>query len=327
MGRYLSKRLAYMALMLVAITIVTFIVIQLPPGDYLTTYVAGLQAQGQKVDQDEIDRLTQLYGLDQPMHIQFWKWIKGFPSGNFGYSFAQNRPAIELIIPAFKISLLIAVIVFVTTTVLGYVIGYLTALHKNGPIDYIASFLGTVGMSIPGFVTALVALWIAYSITGKSYASLFSREYLAAPMSWEKFLDGAIHLIIPVAVITFANLSGFKGVRANMLDEINKPYVTTGRAKGMKERKLLVKYPFRMAIIPNMGSAGLAIPMLISGEAIAGIVLNLPTLGPLMLDALKSQDMYLAGAILLIQSIMTLVGVLVSDILLALIDPRIRLDS
>ena len=218
-------------------------------------------------------------------------------------------------------------IVFVTTTVLGYVIGYLTALHKNGPIDYIASFLGTVGMSIPGFVTALVALWIAYSITGKSYASLFSREYLAAPMSWEKFLDGAIHLIIPVAVITFANLSGFKGVRANMLDEINKPYVTTGRAKGMKERKLLVKYPFRMAIIPNMGSAGLAIPMLISGEAIAGIVLNLPTLGPLMLDALKSQDMYLAGAILLIQSIMTLVGVLVSDILLALIDPRIRLDS
>ncbi len=327
MGKYMAKRLLYMLLMLVVITITTFVVIQLPPGDYLTTYVSALQAQGQRVEQEEIERLTRLYGLDQPMHIQFFNWIKGFPSGNFGYSFSQNKPVMEIIMPAFKVSLLIAVIVFITTTILGYLIGYYTALYKNTAIDYTASFLGTVGMSVPAFVTALVALWITYSITGKSFAGLYSREYLAAGMSWGKFVDGCKHMILPVVVITFANLSGFKGVRANMLDEINKPYVVTARAKGMKENRLLVKYPVRMALIPNMGTAGLAIPTLISGEAIAGIVLNLPTLGPLMLNALKSQDMFLAGAILLLQSVMTLVGVLISDIALALMDPRIRLDS
>lgn len=327
MGKYLVKRLGYMVLMLIAITIVTFIIIQLPPGDFLTTYVNSLQAQGQKVDQAEIERLTKLYGLDQPGYVQFINWIKGFPSGNFGYSLSQRRPAIEVIMPALRVSVLIALIVFVTTTLLGYLIGYLTALYKNTFIDYTFSFLGTVGLSIPSFVTTLLALWIVYSFTGKSFAGLYSREFIMAPMSWAKFMDGFKHLLLPVIVITFANLSGFKGIRANMLDEINKPYVVTARTKGMKENKLLVKYPFRMAIIPNMGSAGLAIPMLISGEAIAGIVLNLPTLGPLMLNALKNQDMYLAGAILLMQSVMTLVGVLISDIALALIDPRIRLDS
>ncbi|MBQ3078710.1 MAG: ABC transporter permease [Clostridia bacterium] len=327
MGRYLSKRFVYMVLMLVAVTIVTFVVIQLPPGDYLTTYINSLQAKGQKVNQEEVERLTKLYGLDQPMWKQFINWVSNFPKGNFGYSFSHARPCIEVIIPAFKTSLMIAVIVFVTTTLLGFYIGYITALRKNTIVDYTASFLGTVGMSVPAFVTALIALWFMFKWTGKSWAGMYSREYLAAPMSWGKFWDGLKHMLLPICVITFANLSGFKGVRANMLDEINKPYVVTGRAKGMKEGKLLTKYPFRMAIIPNMGSAGLAIPMLISGEAICGIVLNLPTLGPLMLNALKSQDMYLAGAILLIQSAMTLVGVLISDILLALIDPRIRLDS
>ena len=326
MKNYFIRRLLYMVLMLIAVTIVSFIVIQLPPGDFLTSHIEALRARGAVVNQDEIERLKLLYGLDRPLYIQFFTWIGGFFKGNFGYSFSWGRPAMEVIAPAFRVSLLIAVIVFVTTTLVGYLIGFYTALYKNRTIDYIASFIGTVGLSIPGFVTALIALWIAYRLTGQSFASLYSREYLAQPFSWEKFLDGMKHLILPVSVITFSNLAGFKGVRANMLDEINKPYVTTARAKGLKENWLLIKYPFRMALIPSMGSAGLAIPALISGEAIAGIVLNLPTLGPLMLGALKSQDMFLAGAILLIQSSMTLVGVFISDIALSLIDPRIRLE-
>lgn len=327
MGRYLLKRVMYLVIMLVFITIVSFIIIQLPPGDYLTTYISALEAKGQVTSAEEIARLTQLYGLDQPIYMQFLKWSGGFVSGNFGYSFSQNRPVIEVVLPALKISAIIALIVFVTTTVVGYLVGYYAARYKNSFIDYTASIFGTIGLSIPGFVTALIALWIAFSITGKSFAGLYSREFLTAPASFAKFVDGAQHMIIPVLVVTFANLAGFKGLRANFLDEINKPYVVTARAKGMKENKLLVKYPFRMALIPSMGSVGLAIPALISGEAIVGIVLNLPTLGPVMLNALKSQDMYLAGTILLVQSAMTLVGVLISDIALALIDPRIKLDS
>lgn len=327
MKKYLARRLVYMVFMLVAITVTAFIVIQLPPGDYLSTYVNSLAQQGHTVTEDEIARLNELYGLDQPLSVQFFKWIRGFFKGNFGYSFRYQKPVMEVITPAFKVSFLIAIIVFITTTALGYLIGYYTAIYKNTILDYFFSFMGTIGVSVPGFVIALVALWIVYSITGQSYAGLYSREYITAQWSWSKFLDGCKHILIPVTVITFTNLSGFKGVRANFLDELNKPYVVTARAKGMKENKLLIKYPFRMAIIPNMGSVGLAIPALISGEAIAGIVLNLPSLGPLMLRALQSQDMYLAGAILLFQSIMTLVGVFVSDIALALIDPRIRLES
>jgi peptide/nickel transport system permease protein len=320
------KRFLLMLVLMVAITVTSFIIIQLPPGDFLTMHIEQLRSQGQNVTDDQIAALTAQYGLGQPMPVQFFKWVSGFPRGNFGYSFALNRPAVEVIIPAFKISLLIALVVFVTTTVIGLLIGYFTAKHKNSFIDYFFSFWGYIGISVPGFVVAMLALWGVYQFTGKSFIGLFSREYITAPWSLEKALDGMFHLLLPVLVITFTNLAGFKSFRANMLDEINKPYVVTARAKGVKENRLLVKYPARMALIPNMGSIGLAIPMLISGEAIAGIVLNLPTLGPLMLNALRSQDMYLAGAILLFQSMMTLVGTLVSDIALALIDPRIRLD-
>jgi peptide/nickel transport system permease protein len=193
-------------------------------------------------------------------------------------------------------------------------------------VDYFFSFWGYIGASVPVFVVAMLALWLVYKLTGESYIGLYSQEYLAAPWSMDKALDGLKHLILPVVVITFTNLIGFKSFRANMLDEINKPYVVTARAKGVGENNLLVKYPARMALIPNMGAIGLAIPLLISGEVIAGIVLNLPTLGPLMLNALRSQDMFLAGAILLLMSIMTLVGTLISDVALAFMDPRIRLD-
>ncbi len=326
MGNYLIKRLMLMMLLMVAITVTSFIIIQLPPGDFLTVHIEQLRSQGQNVTDDQIAALTAQYGLDQPMPVQFFKWVSGFARGDFGYSFSKNRPAIDVIIPAFKISLLIALIVFITTTVIGLLIGYFTAKYKNSFVDYFFSFWGYIGVSVPGFVVAMLSLWLVYKLSGKSFIGLYSREFLTAPWSMAKALDGLLHLILPVLVITFTNLAGFKSFRANMLDEINKPYVVTARAKGVSENKLLVKYPARMALIPNMGSIGLAIPMLISGEAIAGIVLNLPTLGPLMLNALKSQDMYLAGAILLFQSMMTLVGTLVSDVALALIDPRIRLD-
>lgn len=326
MGTYLVKRFLLMILLLVAITVTSFIIIQLPPGDFLTMHVEQLRSQGQNVTEDQIAALTAQYGLDKPMYMQFLIWVAGFFRGDFGYSFSQSRPAIDVIIPAFKISLLIAVIVFTTTTIIGLLIGYYTARYKNSFVDYFFSFWGYIGISVPGFVVAMLSLWAAYKLTGKSFIGMYSRDFITAPWSIAKALDGFQHLLLPVLVITFTNLAGFKSFRANMLDEIDKPYVVTARAKGVNENKLLVKYPARMALIPNMGSIGLAIPMLISGEAIAGIVLNLPTLGPLMLNALKSQDMYLAGAILLFQSMMTLVGTLISDFALAIIDPRIRLE-
>lgn len=326
MTKYLIRRLLLMIPLIIAIVITSFIVIQLPPGDYLTMHIERLRSQGQNVTQDMIDALTVQYGLDKPMPVQFLLWVGGFFRGDFGYSFAHSRPCLEVMWPAFKVSFLIACIVFVTNTVIGLLLGYYTALKKNTPVDYFFSFWGYIGASVPGFVVAMMALWIVYVITGKSFAGLYSRDFLAQPMSWAKAVDGMKHLILPVSVITFTGLAGFKGLRANLLDEINKPYVTTARAKGMKENWLLIKYPVRMAMIPSMSTIGLAIPSLISGEAIAGIVLNLPTLGPLMLKALQAQDMYLAGAILLFQSLMTLVGTLVSDVALALIDPRIRFD-
>jgi len=327
MYKYLVKRLIYMVLMLVAVAVAIFIIMQLPPGNYFTTMTNALKAQGINVQDAQVDRLNSLYGLDRPLHIQFFLWISGFFRGNFGHSFAHNRPAIEIIAPAVRVSLLINSIVLVVSTAFVYLIGYFTAVHKNTVIDYTASFIGIVGSSVPSFVTALIALWIAFLITGQSFAGLYSREFLLAPMSWEKFIDGAKHLIIPVTVITFTGLAGFKGLRANFLDEINKPYVTTARAKGLSENKLLVKYPYRMSLIPQMGSIGAILPAIISGDAITGIVLNIPSLGPLLLNALKIQDIYLAGTILLIQCAMTIIGVLISDIALTLIDPRIRLEN
>lgn len=327
MAKYFAKRLMYMVIMMIAITVMSFFIMELPPGDYLTTYISNLESKGEDVDSAEVERLKMVYGYDQPLVIRFFKWVAGFPRGDFGYSLSKGKPVLEAVAPCFKVSLLIAVIVFFTTTAIQLYMGYESALHKNKAIDYIFSTLGVLGRSIPAFVLALLALLLVFKITGgKSYAGLYSREFVNAPMSWDKFVDGFKHLLLPICVVTFSQMS-FKGVRANMLDEINRPYVTTARAKGMKETKLLIKYPFRMSIIPNMGAIGLAIPGLISGETIAGIVLNLPTMGPLMLSALKAQDMYLAGAILLFQSAMTLVGVLISDLALAAIDPRVRLDG
>lgn len=316
-----------MIVLFIAITITSFAVIQLPPGDFVTMHVEQLRQQGQQVTEDQVAALIRQYGLDQPMSVRFFKWIGGFFRGNFGYSFVHQRPAIEVIMPALKISFLIAMVVFVTATTLQLLIGYETAIHKNSFIDYFFSFWGYIGRSVPAFVTAMLVLWFAYKTTGKSWAGLYSREFVVAPWSSAKAVDAMKHLLLPVVVITFTSLAAFKTFRANMLDELDKPYVETARAKGMLENRLLIKYPTRMALIPTMGTIGLAIPSLISGEAIAGIVLNLPTLGPLMLQALRAQDMYLAGAILLVQSAMTLVGTMVSDIALALIDPRIRLNS
>ena len=324
MAKYLLKRLLWMIPLVIAITVTSFIIIQLPPGDFLTTRINQLRSQGENITQDQIDALTAQYGLDQPLPVQFFKWVSGFFRGDFGYSFAHSKPCMDVIWPAFKVSLLIAMIVFVTNTAIGLLLGYVTAIHKNSFIDYFFSFWGYIGSSIPGFMVAMVALWLTYLATGQSFAGLYSRDFLTQAWNWDKALDGAKHLILPVTVITFTTLAGFKSFRANMLDEVNKPYVTTARAKGMAENRLLVKYPVRMALIPSMSTIGLAIPGLISGEAIAGIVLNLPTLGPLMLKALQAQDMYLAGAILFFQSLMTVVGTLVSDIALALIDPRVK---
>lgn len=327
MGNYLLKRLIIMVGMIIAITIVSFIIIQLPPGNFVTVYISALRATGQQVNEAEIARLMAMYGLDRPVYVQFFIWVRGFFNGSMGYSFAFNKPVLELVIPALRISAIIALIVFVVLISLQIIIGYYAARKKNTALDYIISFVGTVGMSVPSFVVALFALWIAYLLTGRSFAGLFSREFLMEPFSFAKFLNGLQHLIIPVCVVAFCGLFRYKNIRANMLDEINKPYVVTARAKGLDENKLMIKYPLRMAMIPIIGNIGMMLAALISGEAIIGIVLNLPTLGPLMLSALRAQDMYLAGSILLIQSIMILIGIFVSDICLVLIDPRVRLDK
>jgi peptide/nickel transport system permease protein len=324
---FAMRRLLTMIVMMVLISIAAFAIIQLPPGDFLTTLAAGLE-RGGEVEAQQLEFLRQRFGLDQPIYIQYWRWISGIIfHGDFGYSFMWKRPVAELIWDQLGFTLILSISTLLFSWAVSFPIGVYSAVRQYSAADYFFTFVGFIGLAVPNFLLALVLMYIGFAYFGQSVGGLFSPEFQNAPWSWGKLYDLLSHLWIPIIVVGASKTAELiRIMRANLLDELNKPYVTTARAKGMPEVRMLVKYPIRLALNPFVSTVGWVLPSLISGAVIASVVLNLPTVGPLLLNALQSQDMYLAGSFILMLSMLTLVGTLVSDILLAWLDPRIRLE-
>ena len=323
---FIIKRVLYMIPTLVLISMVSFAIIQLPPGDYLSTLAARLEAQGGELDREQYLYLRERYGLDQPVLVQYWKWVSGILlRGDFGLSFHFRRPVDELIWSRLGLTLAISVATVVFVYLVAIPIGIYSAVRKYSIGDYIATFVGFIGLAIPNFLLALVLMYVALTQFGQNVGGLFSSQYVDAPWSWGKLLDLLAHMWIPVLVVGTASTAALiRYMRANLLDELPKPYVVTARAKGLPETRLLMKYPVRVASNPIVSRLGWELPDLVSGELIVAVVLSLPTTGPLLLQALVAQDMFLAGAFIMMLSILTVIGTLVSDILLAWLDPRIR---
>ncbi len=322
---YVIRRLLWSAPFFFAASLVAFALIQAPPGDYLTSFAATLAASGDVVDQARLDALRARYGLDQPFFVQYWRWISGVVQGDFGISFEWQQPVSQLIWERMGLSLALAFGTLLFTWAFALPLGIYSAVRKYTAGDYVMTTIGFIGLATPNFLIALVMMYIAVVHFGADVSGLFSPEYQRAPWSRAKFLDLLSHIWLPIAILGLGSTASLMRImRANLLDELNKPYVTTARAKGLSEFRLLMKYPVRLALNPFVSTIGWAFPQLVSGAVITAYVLSLPTAGPLLLQALLAQDMYLAGAFILLLCCLSIVGMLVSDILLALIDPRIR---
>ena len=325
---YLVHRLLIMIPTLVAISAIVFVIIQLPPGDYLTTYVAELQSQGEEVNEDKIAFLREQYGFGKPWYEQYAVWVVGMLQGDFGFSFEYNQPVTEVIGDVFWLSFLVALSTLIFTWIVSFPIGIYSATRQYSWGDYGLTFIGFLGLATPNFLLALVLMYFAKQWFGTSIGGLMEEQYLGQPWTWPKFVSVMEHLWIPVVVIgTSATAGMIRRLRANLLDELQKQYVITGRAKGLPPGKLLLKYPLRMALNPFIADIGSILPQIVSGAVIVSVVLNLPTTGPLLLNALRSQDMYLAGSFLMFLAVLIVIGVLISDFALAILDPRIRLQG
>jgi len=312
---------------LLIVSILSFAVIQLPPGDYLSSYVSQLRETGDIVDAAELEALKQRYGLGQPIYVQYYKWISGIIlRGDWGQSMEWSRPVKDLIWERIALTMVLSGMSLLVSWFVAIPVGVYSAMHQYSIPDYLMSIFSFVGAGTPGFMLALVVLWLAWSQLGMNVGGLFSDQYISAPWSWPKVMDMLRHLWIPVIIIALnGTAGGIRTTRANLLDEMNKPYVETARAKGLKEGRMVWKYPARVALNPFFSTLGWQLAGLISGQTLVAVVLSLQTNGPLMLRALTSQDMYLAGSFLLLASTLTVIGTLFSDILLAWVDPRIRL--
>ncbi len=327
MLRYIARRILLMIPTLILISFVTFIVVQLPPGDYLNAYVAQLTAEGgETVDRQQIEVLRERYGLNDPFIVQYWKWISNIIfEGDFGRSFEWNAPVSDLLWGRIGLTFVVSLASLLFVYCVAFPIGVYSAIRKYSLGDYVFTFLGFLGLAVPNFLLALVLMVTSLQVFGVTPGGLFSPEYAGAPWSFAKFMDFLAHLWIPMIIIGTASTAALiRVMRANLLDELNKPYVETARAKGQSEAVLIMRYPVRIALNPFVSRLGWELPALVSGAAITSIVLNLPTAGPILLKALQSQDMFLAGSFILILSVLTVIGTLVSDILLAWLDPRIR---
>lgn len=311
---YIVRRILYMIPTLFAISVVAFFVIQLPPGDYLTSMVAGMAAQGETVDSATLAALRERYGLGEPFYVQYYKWISGILlRGDFGQSFEWNRPVNTLIWERLGLTFLLSLATLVFIWLVSFPIGIYSAVRKYSLGDYFATFIGFIGLATPNFLLALVFMYIAFAYFGQSVGGLFSPQYVDAPWSWAKFVDLLNHLWIPMVVLgTSGTASLIRLLRANLLDELVKPYVVTARAKGLSERRLLLKYPVRVALNFFVSAQNNILVSLISGAAIVEIVLSLPTTGPLLLRALTAQDMYLAGSFILMLSVLNVISTLLS---------------
>jgi len=323
---YIIRRIIIIIPLLLILSIVSFIIIQLPPGSFLDTYVSTLKLSGTEVSDAEIARLVKLYDLDKPLYVQYFTWIKNIVLyGDFGRSFQWNRPVSQLIGERIGLTMLISILTIFFTWVIAVPIGIYSALHQYSIFDYIFTFLGFIGLALPSFLVALLVVWGAFSTFGISVTGLFSAKFINAPWSWAKVIDMLKHIWVPMVIIGISGTAGLiRTMRANLLDELRKQYVITARAKGLPERRLIFKYPVRIAVNPLVSTIGWMLPGVVGGEVIVSIVLNIPTTGPLLYGALQSQDMYLAGSFIMILSTLTVIGTLISDILLAWLDPRVR---
>lgn len=322
------RRLVYSVVTIVSISIVAFILIQLPPGDYASRYMAQLRAMGEGVSMEEAQALRSRLGLDEPLHVQYWSWISGMFRGDFGESFTFSKPVAEVIGDKLFLTIAVSLSAILLTLVLAIPIGIYSSVYQNSIGDYVFTLIGFIGLSIPNFMIALVIMYFIYVEFGVLVGGLFSEEYLIAPWGWGKFVDMLKHLWLPAIIVGTAGTAALiRTTRANMLDELRKPYVLTARAKGLSKWRTILKYPFRIAMNPFVSTVGYLLPNLIGGGIIVAMVLGLPTLGPVLVNALLGQDMYLAGTIVLLLGILTVVGTFVSDLLLMWIDPRIRTGS
>ena len=325
MFRYVIQRLLLMIPTLFLISVVTFVIIQLPPGDYLETLVSELEAAGEKADLQKIEFLRKQYGLDQPMVMQYWIWLTGLLHGDLGYSFEYDRPVSAIIGERLFLTFVVSFGAILFTWLVAFPIGIYSATHQYSWGDHGLTLLGFLGLATPNFLLALVLMFVSFTWFGVSVGGLFSPEYQTAPWSWGKAVDLLTHLWIPVIVIGTSGTAGMiRRLRANLLDELRKQYVVTARAKGLPPWRILLKYPLRIALNPFVSDIGNLLPQVISGAIIVSIVLSLPTTGPMLLRALRTQDMYLAGSFQMVLASLTVVGVFLSDLALAALDPRIR---
>jgi peptide/nickel transport system permease protein len=313
---------------LIAISIVIFTIINLPPGDYFSTYIAELQSSGEAADLAKINFLKAQYGFDRPLWEQYIFWAGGLLHGDMGYSFAYNLPVNQVVGDRLLMTFIVSLSTILFTYIVAFPIGVYSATHQYSWSDHLLTLLGFLGLATPSFLLALVLLYLANVYFGISIGGLMDPKYVDQPWNFGKVLSVAAHLWIPVVVIgTAGTASMIRRLRANLLDELQKQYVVTARAKGLHPLKLLFKYPLRMALNPFISDIGSLLPHIISGAAIVSVVMSLPTTGPMLLDALRSQDMYLAGSFLMFMAFLTVIGVFISDLALAVLDPRIRLQA
>lgn len=328
MLRYIAYRLLAAIPTLFLISALVFTIIELPPGDFFENYIAELQAQGETVDPRKIEYLKEEYGFDRPLIERYFTWVGGMLQGDFGYSFEYELPVSEVVGNRLWLTILVSTVTIIFTWLIAFPIGIYSATHQYSWSDYGLTFLGLLGLATPNFLLALILLYFANVWFGTSIGHLMDSQYIDQPMSWAKFGSMAEHMVIPVIVIGTAGTAGMiRRLRANLLDELQKQYVVTARAKGVPPTRALLKYPLRMSLNFFIADIGSILPAVISGAEVVAIVLSLETTGPLLIRALQSQDMYLAGSFLMFLATLTVIGVLVSDIALAILDPRIRLQG
>ncbi|MFN0113411.1 MAG: ABC transporter permease [Paracoccaceae bacterium] len=328
MFRYILWRVAVMVPTLILISMLVFLIIELPPGDYFESYVAELQALGEAADSAEIQDLKERYGFDQPLPIRYLRWVGGMLQGDFGYSFEYRLPVSDVVGDRLWLTVLVSFVTILFTWAIAFPIGIYSATHQYSWGDYGLTFLGLMGLAIPNFMFALILMYFANIWFGVSIGHLMDEKYLNEPLSWEKSVSILQHLVIPVIIIGTAGTAAMvRRLRANLLDELQKQYVVTARAKGLSPFRTLMKYPLRMALNFFISDIGSILPAIISGAEITAVVLSLETTGPMLIKALQSQDMYLAGSFLMFLAFLTVIGVLVSDLALAALDPRIRLQG
>ena len=328
MSRVILQRLLILPLLLLIFSVVVFWLVQAPPGDFLTSYVANLASSGSSIDDSQVAALRQQFGLDQPVYVQYIRWMGNLFKGDLGLSLEYQRPNAELIGERLVLTVILALFAFFLTWLIAIPAGIYSAIHQNSFLDYVFTVLNYFGVAVPNFMLALILMWIAYDRFGLSITNLFSPQFMDAPWSWARIVDMLKHIWLPTIILGVGGTARLTRImRANLIDELNKPYVVAARAKGLSEWNLVLKYPVRLALNPLISTIGWYLPQLFSGSLIVATVMSLPNIGPLLLTALTQQDMYLAGGILLIYCFLTVVGTLVSDILLAWLDPRIRMES